>query len=99
MVMSCSPLTTICAAAPLSSARGRAWSTSVYVPGTWNFSSTIVPAGGGTIVELKFQVPGTYTLVDHALPRALDKGAAAQIVVSGEQDMTIYSGPLSGAGH
>ena len=64
-----------------------------------NVQTTLVPAGGGTIVELKFQVPGTYTLVDHALPRALDKGAAAQIVVSGEQDMTIYSGPLSGAGH
>lgn len=64
-----------------------------------NVQTTFVPAGGATIVEFKFQVPGTYTLVDHSLPRALDKGAAAQIVVSGDPDPTIYSGPLSGAGH
>ena len=64
-----------------------------------NVQTTFVPAGGATMVEFKLQVPGTYTLVDHSLPRALDKGAAAQIVVSGEQDTSIYSGPLSGAGH
>jgi nitrite reductase (NO-forming) len=64
-----------------------------------NVQTTLVPAGGAAVVELQLQVPGTYTLVDHALPRALDKGAAAQIVVSGDQDTSIYSGPLSGAGH
>ena len=51
------------------------------------------------MVEFTINVPGTYLLVDHALPRAIDKGAAAQIVVSGEQHKTIYDGPLSGAGH
>ena len=64
-----------------------------------NVQTTLVPAGGATIVEFHVDVPGTYTLVDHALPRALDKGAAAQIVVAGTPDTSIYSGPLSGAGH
>ncbi|HZP96698.1 MAG TPA: copper-containing nitrite reductase [Candidatus Limnocylindria bacterium] len=68
-------------------------------PPNQNVQTTVVPAGGATVVEFKLNVPGTYTLVDHALPRALDKGAAAQIVVAGAEDKTIYSGPLSGAGH
>ncbi len=68
-------------------------------PANVNVQTTTVPAGGATIVEFKVNVPGTYTLVDHALPRALNKGAAAQLVVTGAEDKTIYSGPLSGAGH
>ena len=64
-----------------------------------NVQTTLVPAGGATVVEFRINVPGTYPLVDHALPRALDKGAAGQIVVTGEQDTSIYSGPLGGAGH
>lgn len=64
-----------------------------------NVQTTLVPAGGATVVEFRINVPGTYTLVDHALPRALDKGAAGQIVVTGDHDTSIYSGPLGGAGH
>ena len=64
-----------------------------------NVQTTLVPAGGATVVEFHVDVPGSYTLVDHALPRALDKGAAAQLVVSGNHDTSIYSGPLGGAGH
>ena len=64
-----------------------------------NVQTTLVPAGGATVVEFHVDVPGSYTLVDHALPRALDKGAAAQIVVTGNHDTSIYSGPLGGGGH
>jgi nitrite reductase (NO-forming) len=64
-----------------------------------NVQTTLVPAGGATIVELHFDVPGSYTLVDHALARALGKGAAAQITVTGDHDISIYSGPLGGGGH
>jgi nitrite reductase (NO-forming) len=64
-----------------------------------NVQTTLVPAGGATMVEFTLQVPGTYTLVDHALARAIDKGAAAQLVVTGEHDTSIYSGPLGGGGH
>jgi len=64
-----------------------------------NVQTTLVPAGGSTIVEFTLQVPGNYTLVDHALARALDKGAAGVLTVTGDQDKSIYSGPLSGSGH
>ena len=37
--------------------------------------TTLVPAGGGTVVELIGQVPSTIILVDHALARTFDKGA------------------------
>jgi nitrite reductase (NO-forming) len=53
--------------------------------------TTLVPAGGGTVVELVGQVPSTLVLVDHALSRAVDKGAIGQINVSGEANPEIFS--------
>jgi len=51
---------------------------------TSNIQTTLIPAGGAAWVEFTVDVPGNYTLVDHALSRAIDKGAVAQIVVEGE---------------
>ncbi|MEP6864342.1 MAG: copper-containing nitrite reductase [Deltaproteobacteria bacterium] len=45
--------------------------------------TTLVPAGGATIVEFRATVPGTYSLVDHALFRAFNKGAVGQLRVEG----------------
>lgn len=65
--------------------------------------TTLVPAGGGSVVELVGQVPSTLVLVDHALARAVDKGAIGQIVVTGEpnneifEDMSTAPGDDSGA--
>lgn len=59
--------------------------------------TTLVPAGGGTVVELIAQVPMTVVLVDHALARAFDKGAIGQIVISGDPNPEIYEGfPATG---
>lgn len=52
--------------------------------------TTLVPAGGGTVVELIGQVPSTIILVDHALSRTFDKGAIGQIVVIGEEQPEIF---------
>lgn len=52
--------------------------------------TTLVPAGGGTVVDLLGQVPSTIVLVDHALARAFDKGAIGQIVVTGEENPEIF---------
>jgi nitrite reductase (NO-forming) len=52
--------------------------------------TTLVPAGGGTVVEIFAQVPHTIVLVDHALARAFDKGAIGQIVVEGEPNPEIF---------
>src|SRR5262249_9267174 len=51
--------------------------------------TTHVPSGGATVVEFKTEVPGKYTIVDHSLGR-LEKGAAAQLVVSGEESPEIF---------
>jgi nitrite reductase (NO-forming) len=60
---------------------------------THDIQTTYVPAGGATWVEFTIDVPGTYTLVDHALSRALDKGAVAQIVATGEANPAIFDVP------
>ena len=48
--------------------------------------TTLVPAGGGVVVDLIAQVPQTVVLVDHALARAFDKGAIGQIVIEGDAE-------------
>jgi nitrite reductase (NO-forming) len=58
--------------------------------------TTLVPAGGGTVVELIGQVPSTIVLVDHALARAVDKGAIGQIVVSGAPNLEIFEDVTGG---
>ena len=59
--------------------------------------TTLVPAGGGTVVELIGQVPQTVVLVDHALARTFDKGAAGHIVITGEEDPEIFEEVEPGA--
>jgi nitrite reductase (NO-forming) len=56
-----------------------------------HLQTTLVPAGGAAIVELTFQVPGTYTLVDHSLSRVV-KGAVGSVVVEGPEAPDVYGG-------
>ncbi len=59
--------------------------------------STLVVAGGGTVVDVVGYVPSTILLVDHALVRTFYKGALGQIVVSGDENPELYVGePASG---
>ncbi|HUJ58351.1 MAG TPA: copper-containing nitrite reductase [Kofleriaceae bacterium] len=63
--------------------------------------TTLVPAGGATIVELHVDVPGSYALVDHALFRAFNKGAVGQLRVDGPSRtdlMTQKQGDVAYAG-
>jgi len=54
------------------------------------FISTVaVPPGSATVVDMKMVVPGTYSLVDHAIFR-LDKGAVGFLNVSGKPREDIY---------
>src|SRR5919199_299534 len=62
-----------------------------------NVQTTHVPSGGATVAEFKVDVPGTYMIVDHSLGR-LEKGAAAQIVVEGQQNPEIFHAIKSGSG-
>jgi len=58
-------------------------------PTLQNIQTTVIPAGGATIVEFTVDVPGTYKLVDHALSR-LDKGAVAELIVTGKDQPDIF---------
>lgn len=55
-----------------------------------NVQTTLIPAGGAAWVEFKVDVPGNYTLVDHALNRALGKGAVAVLQVEGEENLEVF---------
>ena len=68
-------------------------------PALTDVQTTLVPPGGATVVELKFQVPGRYILVDHALSR-LQRGLAGFIMVDGPPAPEIFNGtPMPGSGH
>ena len=71
----------------------------VYVEGgkliNENVQSTIIPAGGSAMVEFKVDVPGSYTLVDHSLFRAFNKGALGQLKVEGAENPEIMTQKLS----
>jgi nitrite reductase (NO-forming) len=60
--------------------------------------STLVVAGGGTVVEVDALLPNTLLLVDHALVRTFYKGALATIVISGEADPEIFGVLSAGDG-
>ncbi|GAB6068408.1 copper-containing nitrite reductase [Methylothermus subterraneus] len=55
-----------------------------------NVQTTLIPAGGAAMIEFKLEVPGSYTLVDHALGR-MDRGAWGVLQVEGPADEELYS--------
>lgn len=57
-----------------------------------NVQTTMIPAGGATVVEFGVEVPGTYILVDHSLFRAFNKGALGMLKVEGVENLLVYSG-------
>jgi nitrite reductase (NO-forming) len=58
-----------------------------------------VAPGGAVITEFKTQVPGNYTLVDHALARA-ERGLSGILSVEGPPNPEIYNGKvMPGMGH
>jgi nitrite reductase (NO-forming) len=59
---------------------------------THNVQTTMIPSGGAAIVEYKMSVPGTFLIVDHSIERAFNRGALAQLKVSGEEDKLVFSG-------
>jgi hypothetical protein len=52
--------------------------------------TTLIPAGGAAIVELKVQVPGRFLLVDHSIVRAMQKGALGVLEVAGAEQPGIF---------
>ncbi len=61
---------------------------------THNVQTTMIPAGGSAIAEMKLTVPGTFIIVDHSLTRAFNRGALAMMKVTGPDQKDIYSGKI-----
>ena len=57
-----------------------------------NVQTTAIPAGGAAIVQFQMSVPGTFIIVDHSIERAFNRGALAQLKVTGPEDKLVYSG-------
>ena len=53
--------------------------------------TTVIPAGGASIVEFTVKVPGEYAMVDHSIFRAFNKGAVGQLVVDGPESPDVYA--------
>jgi nitrite reductase (NO-forming) len=55
-----------------------------------NVQTTLVPAGGAVIVEMKLQMPGRFLLVDHSIVRAMEKGALGMLEVAGAERPDVF---------
>lgn len=58
-----------------------------------NIQTTFVPPGGASVMEFQPRVPGSYTLVDHAIFR-VDRGAMGVLNVEGPPAPDIYNNQL-----
>jgi copper-containing nitrite reductase len=58
-------------------------------PPAHGVQTTLIPAGGSTVVEFTPRVPGTFLLVDHSIFR-LHHGAAGSLLVDGAQIAELF---------
>ncbi len=65
-------------------------------PPAHDVSVTLVPAGGTAVVEMTFEVPGEYTILDHSIFRT-EKGAIGIIKADGPPRPDIYRGAKQNA--
>jgi nitrite reductase (NO-forming) len=72
------------------------WDGGLSTPPQQGLQTITVPAGGAAVVDFKVEVPGRYTIVDHALAR-MERGLVGQLLVEGPDNPDVYrpSAPLS----
>ena len=56
-----------------------------------NVQTTLIPAGGSSIVEFGVESPGDLVLVDHAIFRAFNKGTLGILHVTGTEDPAVFA--------
>jgi nitrite reductase (NO-forming) len=66
---------------------------------THNVQTTLVPAGGATIVEFGLETAGDFLMVDHAIFRATHKGALGTLRVEGPEAHAVFRGKAGPMGH
>jgi nitrite reductase (NO-forming) len=68
-------------------------------PALQGIQTVTVPPGGAVITEFKLDVPGNYTLVDHAIAR-MERGLVGILSVEGAANPEIFNGvAMPGMGH
>ncbi len=68
-------------------------------PPARSIQTTLVAPGQAVAMDIHLEVPGKFLLVDHALTRTIDKGALGDLIVSGPENPSIFSGSSGGAEH
>ena len=58
-----------------------------------NVQTTLIPSGGSAVVEFGVESPGDLMLVDHAIFRALNKGALGVLRVNGRANPRVFQAP------
>ena len=56
-----------------------------------NVQTTLIPAGGSSIVEFGVESPGDLILVDHAIFRAFNKGTLGMLHVTGAENPAVFA--------
>ena len=56
-----------------------------------NVQTTLIPAGGSTIVEFGVEKAGKLILVDHSIFRAFNKGTLGMIAVNGQDNKKVFA--------
>ncbi|HEY6103033.1 MAG TPA: copper-containing nitrite reductase [bacterium] len=64
-------------------------------PPNRNVQTTLIPAGGASIVEFALNVGGTFLLVDHSIFR-IDRGAVGMLQVQGVGPKGVFEGIIPG---
>lgn len=62
-----------------------------------NIQTTVIPPGGATIVEMQIRTAANYIMVDHAINRAMTKGAVSILAVPGEDNPEVFKSVKPGA--
>lgn len=57
-----------------------------------NIQTTLIPAGGSSIVEYKVDVPSNLVLVDHSIFRTFNKGSLGIMKVEGAENKELFTG-------
>jgi nitrite reductase (NO-forming) len=77
---------------PIGNVWSRVWFMGAFATPSMRFLQSVpVPPGNAIVAEMELPVPQTIKIVDHAMTRALSKGAVAELVVSGRENPALFA--------
>jgi nitrite reductase (NO-forming) len=77
---------------PIGNIWSRVWLIGQFAMPPMRFLQSVpVPPGNAIVADMELPVPQTIKIVDHAMTRALNKGAMAEIEITGEENRGIFN--------